>query len=1041
MADSSIVLDGSGSILFVGNSFTFGRVDPVMSYNTDHVRDMTAPVPGTSFEDTTGSNVFEPHPWGGVPGVFYEFAEQAGLTLDVALSTRNAASLEGHYLNSNPAGWDLRGNIASQSWDTVVLQDNSTQALPSGAGSITFAAGSDTARLTLTPTMDAKVETDETVGIRLTGDAAYRVGTSSTVTGTILNDDPTGPVDDPSLPTVTLTASPSAALEDGTDRLVYTFTRTGPTDEPLEIEFGAARDGATSPSVNPTTGDFVAVDGSIYDFQSGGASTAGSVSFTSNSGSVVIAAGSDTATLTLDPKADATVENDESIHLTLKPTTTATYNVGTPGEVSATIVNDDFAPGTDPTQPNITVNLLNSAIYEDDTGALVWEFTRTGSTDGELTVDFGVNGTATLPSGDFTVDGASSFSTAGATDPDLESFQTYATRLAEYVRTGAADGAIPANSNANDATDVFLYETWARPNLVNGALVAETDDVTGEVTTSGVSAPEYYTSLEDMTADLRAAYEGLAAANPIFEGVAPVGAAFLAAVQQGVAIRDPYTETADNGSVNLWWDDNLHASKFGSYLSALTLFGTITGIDPRSIGAGDSAAAELGVDPAVATALQDIAAATVGFSLDAHWTAPGRVTELQGSATGTLASAGAFSFSDANATAVHTVSVSPVTVGAYGALTASLHSDTTGDGSGGAVNWTYTADNADIESLVAGQTREERFLVTLTDQNGDEAEREIVVTLTGVNDGTEDDQNILRGNAGADEFYGLGGDDQLYGKGGDDALYGGYGDDLLAGGAGDDHLNGGRNSDRFTGGDGDDRLNGGKGSDRLDGGAGDDALEGGSGGDVANGGAGRDTFVITSLADGRDEYDGGAGSDTIDFSALSESVDLKLSNGATTYASDALVSIENVTGGSAADRLTGNAVANVLSGNAGDDMLAGGGGDDRLIGGAGNDELSGGGGSDSFVFQSLADGIDTITDFKTTGGAQDQLALSLDLFSGFAGDDPFDLIGLGYLQVVSTGAGSKIQIDADGGGDNFETIAISKNALTNGMLADHTALI
>ena len=132
MTDSSIQLGSGGSFLFVGNSFTFGRVDPVMSYNTDNVRDLTAPVSGTTFANPTGSNPYEPHPWGGVPGIFEAFASQVGLELDVAISARNAATLQGQYLNSNPAGWDLRGNVASQSWDVVVLQDNSTQPLPTG---------------------------------------------------------------------------------------------------------------------------------------------------------------------------------------------------------------------------------------------------------------------------------------------------------------------------------------------------------------------------------------------------------------------------------------------------------------------------------------------------------------------------------------------------------------------------------------------------------------------------------------------------------------------------------------------------------------------------------------------------------------------------------------------------------------------------------------------------------------------------------------------------------------------------------------------
>ena len=38
-------------VVFVGNSYTFGRVDPVMSYNAANVHDLTAPVPGSSRRD------------------------------------------------------------------------------------------------------------------------------------------------------------------------------------------------------------------------------------------------------------------------------------------------------------------------------------------------------------------------------------------------------------------------------------------------------------------------------------------------------------------------------------------------------------------------------------------------------------------------------------------------------------------------------------------------------------------------------------------------------------------------------------------------------------------------------------------------------------------------------------------------------------------------------------------------------------------------------------------------------------------------------
>ena len=60
-------------ILFVGDSYTFGRVDPVMSYNAANVHDLTA---AFNAADSSGTNAFEPHPWGGVPGIFKEFTDR-----------------------------------------------------------------------------------------------------------------------------------------------------------------------------------------------------------------------------------------------------------------------------------------------------------------------------------------------------------------------------------------------------------------------------------------------------------------------------------------------------------------------------------------------------------------------------------------------------------------------------------------------------------------------------------------------------------------------------------------------------------------------------------------------------------------------------------------------------------------------------------------------------------------------------------------------------------------------------------------------------
>jgi PEP-CTERM motif len=128
---SSAAFADPTKILFVGNSYTFGRLDPVMSYNAANVHDLTA---GFYAINQSGANPWEPHPWGGVPGIFKEFTVQAGLDYDVSISARNAASLRGQFLNTANSDWNLRGNVASQNWGVVVLQEQSDAALPDGKG-------------------------------------------------------------------------------------------------------------------------------------------------------------------------------------------------------------------------------------------------------------------------------------------------------------------------------------------------------------------------------------------------------------------------------------------------------------------------------------------------------------------------------------------------------------------------------------------------------------------------------------------------------------------------------------------------------------------------------------------------------------------------------------------------------------------------------------------------------------------------------------------------------------------------------------------
>ncbi len=380
------------AILFVGNSYTFGRVDPVLSYNAANVHDLTAafnavsPIGTNSFPvGTPGEGWFEQHPWGGVPGIFKKFTDEAGLNYDVSLSTRNAASLRGQFLNTNisatnPNGWDLRSNVASKRWDTVVLQEQSDAALPAGKGK--------------------------------NANLAY---------------------------------------------------------------FNAYAD-----------------------------------------------------------------KFEQFIHSGAAQTYTESALFGGP------------STGTAAQRAALCVAATGSSVTTCNT-----------------------------------------------------------------VRT------IPANPNADPATKVFLEQSWARPDMVYAHPITTPDITTADgrpiVDTSAAGGPAelYYAALEGMTTDLHTSFFNKAASNSNFAGVAPVGDAFMRAVQEGVAMRNPYNPGADANLLDLWWLDNTHASKYGSYLSALTLFGTITGLDPQSLGASEIAARELGISASSAFALQRIAAEQLGFPLAA----------------------------------------------------------------------------------------------------------------------------------------------------------------------------------------------------------------------------------------------------------------------------------------------------------------------------------------------------------------------------------------------------------------------------------------
>lgn len=95
------VAQAATSVLFIGNSFTYGHGSAVRFYRADTVRDL----------NREGQ--------GGVPALFKSFTQQVGLDYDVAIETRGGTGIDWHVANRLSV-------ITQQPWDIVVAHGFST---------------------------------------------------------------------------------------------------------------------------------------------------------------------------------------------------------------------------------------------------------------------------------------------------------------------------------------------------------------------------------------------------------------------------------------------------------------------------------------------------------------------------------------------------------------------------------------------------------------------------------------------------------------------------------------------------------------------------------------------------------------------------------------------------------------------------------------------------------------------------------------------------------------------------------------------------
>jgi hypothetical protein len=118
--------------------------------------------------------------------------------------------------------------------------------------------------------------------------------------------------------------------------------------------------------------------------------------------------------------------------------------------------------------------------------------------------------------------------------------------------------------------------------------------------------PWFGKPIETMAIDVRAGYDKASTTSSSIKSVIPVGEAWNRAMKSGLADSNPY-DGIEAGKLNLWADDNYHASSHGYFLAALVIFGDVTGRDPRSLGASECAAYELGFSSAQVRSLEQVA--------------------------------------------------------------------------------------------------------------------------------------------------------------------------------------------------------------------------------------------------------------------------------------------------------------------------------------------------------------------------------------------------------------------------------------------------
>ena len=237
-------------------------------------------------------------------------------------------------------------------------------------GTATFAAGSSTTTITVTPTDDLIFEGNETVTLTLANGTGYNIGTAQTATVTIADNDAIPQV---SINDVTITEGNS-----GTGNANFIVSLSNPSNQTITVAY--------------QTGNISAVAGTDYITQTG--------TITFNPGEV-------SKTVGVIVNGDTLVENNETFKVNLLTPVNATI---ADGEGIGTINNDDFLP-------TITVN--NRTVVEGVDNNATMTFTLSTPLNQGVSVNYSTTASTATANSDYTPVSGTLTIAAGATTGTL----------------------------------------------------------------------------------------------------------------------------------------------------------------------------------------------------------------------------------------------------------------------------------------------------------------------------------------------------------------------------------------------------------------------------------------------------------------------------------------------------------------------------------------------------------------------------------------------------------------------------------------------